>query len=114
VFGAFSHISYGAAGNAFMTSLATGSTLGTLTLTNSSADLSTTQIGTKTSWMPVKDLTFSAEFIYSRIAPSASGTFSQGGSATATGFISGASAGGIWTLGAQNVYNGAVQVIRSF
>jgi hypothetical protein len=110
VFGAYSKITYGAAGNTLLAalSLPTVNAAGFLTVTGGNADLSTTQIGTKTSWMPVKDLTFSAEFIYSRIAPNVTGTF------TNVSFISGAQPTAVYTLGAQIIYQGAVQVIRSF
>jgi hypothetical protein len=76
--------------------------------------VATVQIGTKTSWMPVKDLTFSAEFLYSRVMPSFSGTFTNTASLTAGPFVAGASSGSVYTVGAQNIFNGAVQVIRSF
>jgi hypothetical protein len=69
----------------------------------------TAQVGTKTSWTPVKDLTFSAEFIYSRLINNLNGTF-----VTAAGGVPGAAAGTTYNLGSMNVYNGAVQVIRSF
>jgi hypothetical protein len=112
VFASYGHISYGAAGNTLLAALGVSgaNALGTINVTGGNADLTEYQIGTKTSWMPVKDLTFSAEFIYSRISPNVQGTF------TNTGFISGANtaANNVWTLGGQNVYNGAVQVIRSF
>jgi hypothetical protein len=70
----------------------------------------TAQVGTKTSWTPVKDLTISGEFIYSRMINSLTGTFVN----TTAGAIPGAAAGTTYTLGSQNVYTGAVQVLRSF
>jgi hypothetical protein len=114
LFGTYEHISYGAAGNAqlfaALSNPAQNPTTGWINAGTSNGDmsLSTAQIGTKSSWMPVKDLTFSFEFLYSRVMPNVSGTF------TNAGIISGATAGTVWTLGAQNIYNGAVQVIRSF
>ena len=74
-----------------------------------SMKFATAQVGTKTSWTPVKDLTISAEFLYSRIINNLNGTF-----VTAAGGVPGAAAGTVYTLGSQNVYNGGVQIIRSF
>ena len=68
------------------------------------------QVGTKTSWQPVKDLTFSAEFIYTRMIQNLNGTWTSG----ANGTIPGAPAGSVYQLTNQNLYNGAVQVLRSF
>jgi hypothetical protein len=70
----------------------------------------TAQVGTRTAWTPVKDLTFSAEFLYSRLINNINGTFVTG----AAGAVSGAPAGTVYQMGSQNVYNGAVQVLRSF
>jgi hypothetical protein len=56
----------------------------------------------------VKDLTFSAEFLYTHMMQNLTGTF------TNTGAISGARTGAVYTLGNQNVYNGALQLLRSF
>jgi hypothetical protein len=110
LFGSYSKITYGAAGNTLLAAL--GSTLNTIgfisAVTSGNADFSVGEIGTKTSWMPVKDLTFSAEFLYARIMPNFTGTFTNGR------FISGAQGGSVWTIGAQNSYSGSVQVIRSF
>lgn len=66
------------------------------------------QVGTRTGWQPVKDLTFYAEFLYTRMMPSATGTF------TSTGFVSGSQNPSIWTIGAQNIYDGEVRVTRAF
>jgi hypothetical protein len=40
--------------------------------------------------------------------PKATGTF------TNTTAVTGAAAGTVYTIGSQNVYNGAVQILRSF
>ena len=69
----------------------------------------TAQVGTKTSWTPVKDLTISGEFLYSRLINNLNGTF-----VTAAGGVPGAPAGTVYQLKSQNVFNGAVQIIRSF
>jgi hypothetical protein len=114
LFGNYSHISYGAAGNAALVANLASATLnpnGTFLITNGTADMSTAQVGSRTAWTPVKDLTFSAEFVYSRLMPKATGTFVNGAT---TPILSGGPVGGVYTIGAQNIYNGAVQVLRSF
>jgi Porin subfamily len=109
LFGNYSAISYGSAGGVLATVLA--GTTGTLALTNATLDFSTAQVGTRTAWTPVKDLTFAAEFQYNRLMPKATGTFTQ---AATGGAITGAPAGAVYTIGSQNVYVGAVNVTRSF
>ena len=126
VFGSYSQISYGSTGDALLaaafttggrlgvqaasTTLISASQAGILTLNpGSSFKMSVSQIGTKTAWTPVKDLTFSAEFIYSRLGTNMSGTYT-----TVTSSPVGAPAGTVFNLGSQNTYNGAIQAIRSF
>jgi hypothetical protein len=110
IFGNYSAISYGAAGQTLANVLA--GTTGTFAFTSTnSLDFSTAQVGTRTAWTPVKNLTISAEFLYSRLMPKATGTFTQ---STAGAVITGAPAGAVYTIGSQNVYNGAVQILRSF
>jgi hypothetical protein len=118
IFGNYSEISYGGAGDAaLIANLSTiggiGPTTGHFVATpgtnGGSMKFATAQVGTKTSWTPVKDLTFSAEFIYSRLINNLNGTF-----VTAAGGVPGVATGTSYTLKDQNVYNGAVQVIRSF
>jgi len=109
LFGNYSSISYGAAGTTLAGVLA--GTTGAIVYTNQTLDFTVAQVGTRTAWTPVKDLTISAEFLYSRLMPKASGTFTQ---AAVGGAITGAPPGAVYTIGAQNVYNGAVQILRSF
>ncbi|MEH2474794.1 hypothetical protein V1281_004028 [Nitrobacteraceae bacterium AZCC 2161] len=121
LFGSYSHISYGDSGNALLgaafatttrglgTSSAlfpTGTSAGFLTGTTNNFDLGIAQIGTKTSWTPVQNLTLSAEFIYSRIDQSLDGTYNL---TSASG-----KAAGPYAIRDQNLYNGAVQILRSF
>jgi hypothetical protein len=112
LFGNYTTISYGAGGNAaLIAALSLGgasATTGVLAVTGGDMKFSTAQVGTRTAWTPVKDLTIAAEFIYSRMYTNLNGTFTN-----ATG-VSGASAGRVYNLGDQNVYNGAVQISRSF
>jgi hypothetical protein len=123
VYGSYSKISYGAAGDALLfaafgaggrlgtqgasTAAISPITAGVLNATGS-FDLNIVQVGTKTAWTPVKDLTFSAEFIYSRLGQNLTGTYTNGAGLT------GQTAGQTYSLGNQNTYNGAVQAIRSF
>jgi len=113
IFANYSTISYGGTGDALlMAALKTPaiSSTGTLTAgTTGTFRFSTAQIGTRTAWTPVKDLTFSAEFIYSRMYQNLNGTFVS----TATN-IPGAPGQSSFDLKGQSLYNGAVQVLRSF
>jgi len=111
VFGNYSSISYGNAANAALVA-ALGSIAqnnnGIFTITNGTVDSSTWQVGTRTAWTPVKDLTIAGEFIYSRLNPKATGTFLNN---TA---IVGGPVNGVYTIGGQNIYNGGFNITRSF
>jgi porin-like protein len=118
VFGNYSSISYGAGADALLkANLATVGGIGPLTghfvatpgTNGGTMTFATAQVGTKTSWTPVKDLTISGEFLYSRLINNLNGTF-----VTAAGGVPGAPAGTVYQLKSQNVFNGAVQIIRSF
>jgi hypothetical protein len=118
LFANYTAISYGAAANAaLIANLSTiggiGPTTGHFVATPGTAGgsmkFATTQVGTRTAWSPVKDLTFQAEFIYSRLINSLDGSF-----VTAAGGVPGVATGTAYKMGSQNIYNGAVQVVRSF
>jgi hypothetical protein len=111
VFASYGAISYGAGSAQLIAGLsnaAANPTMGSLSVTGGNMDFATAQVGTRTAWTPVKDLTFSAEFLYTHMMQNLTGTF------TNTGAISGAHTGAVYTLGNQNVYNGALQLLRSF
>jgi hypothetical protein len=118
LFGNYSQIEYGSAGNAaLIAALSTGgasATTGVLAgaggvgAVTGSMKFATAQIGTRTAWTPVKDLTISAEFLYSHVYNNLSGTFVNASA------VSGAPVGRVFTLSDQNIYNGAVQINRSF
>jgi hypothetical protein len=100
LYGNYSTIDYGAGASAALMAGITG--------LNATGDLkfSTYQVGTKTSWQPVKDLTFSADFLYTRLDQNLTGTLTTSG-------VSGATAR-TFTLGDQNVYQLQLQALRSF
>ncbi|MGM4988171.1 porin [Tardiphaga sp. 841_E9_N1_2] len=120
LFANYSLISYGDAGNALLagafasttrgfgtsSSSAAASSAGVLSGTSNNFDFATTQVGTRTAWTPVQNLTLSAEFIYSRMDQSLGGTY--------TGNVVGKPAGTSYAVRDQNLYNGAVQILRSF
>jgi hypothetical protein len=118
LFGNYSHISYGNAGDSLLfaafgagklgysTSAGTSSA-GTLNATGS-FDLGMTQIGTRTAWTPVQNLTLSAEFVYSHLDQNLNGTYTS----TASGVTG--KAAQTYQLKNQNAYNGSVQILRSF
>jgi hypothetical protein len=111
LFGNYSAITYGAgSGAALIAALNNGGAFGVISNSNLNANYASAQVGTRTAWQPVKDLTFSAEFLYSRLIPSLSGNFTT----VSGGAVSGASVGQVYTIGAQNVYNVGVQALRSF
>jgi hypothetical protein len=120
LYGNYSTISYGSAGNAaLMTALqAGGSTAGvTGTLagvgglgTAATGDMkfSSYQVGTKTAWTPVKNLTLSADFMYTRLDQNLTGTY------VSTSAVSGSPSGRTFDLRDQNVYQLQLQAQRSF
>jgi len=115
VFGSYSSINYGSAGNALLTAMANGPAAifgtGTFGGTNTgNFNMVLSQIGTKTAWTPVANLTLSAEFTYSRLHQNQNGTFTT----SAAGTPSGVAAGTTYQMKDQSLYNGAVQIIRSF
>ncbi|MGM4886064.1 porin [Tardiphaga sp. 604_B6_N1_1] len=120
LFGNYSHISYGF-GNDLMMAAFTGATTGGPGTSSSAAaasragvfagtgnfDLGIAQIGTRTAWTPVQNLTLSAQFTYSRLDQNLNGTY------TVTS-MSGKPAGTVLNTADQNLYNGSVQILRSF
>jgi hypothetical protein len=121
LFGNYSHISYGS-GNDLMMAAFQGLTTGgpgtnssqTVAATRAGVfagtgnfDLGLAQIGTRTAWTPVQNLTLSAQFTYSRLDQNLNGTY------TVTS-MSGKPAGTVLNTADQNLYNGSVQILRSF
>jgi hypothetical protein len=128
LFGNYSHIDYGSAGQAggiFFNALAglgatsgfgaganptaavpTGNSKAGAFVATGDLSLNLYQIGTKTSWTPVRNLTLSAEFIYSRVDQNLNGVY--------IGNVTGKPAAQTYQLSDQNLYNGAVQILRSF
>jgi hypothetical protein len=132
LFGNYSHIDYGSAGEAggtFFNALssiggtaglgagaATGNTkagfiagAGGVGAASGDLGLNLYQVGTRTAWTPVQNLTLSAEFIYSRVDQNLTGTYVNTGTAP-----TGKAAGQTYQLRDQNLFNGAVQILRSF
>jgi porin-like protein len=118
VFASYSSISYGSSGDALLLAAANGGRLSTGTTHSATGagaasgnfDLGFTQLGTRTAWTPVKNLTLSAEFIYTRLDQHLNGTFTSAAAGTPAGYA----AGSTFQLRDQNLYNGAVQILRSF
>ncbi len=73
-----------------------------------SFDFATAQVGTRTAWTPVKNLTLSGEFTYTRLDQDLTGTYT----ATASG-VSGKAAQ-TYQLKDQNLYTATFQILRSF
>lgn len=117
LYGSYSHISYGATGDALLLAAANGSGLSTgrtrsatgLGAATGSFALGVAQVGTRTAWSPVRNLTLSAEFLYTRLDQHLNGIFISSGTS-----VPGYAAGSNFVLKDQNLYNGAVQILRSF
>ncbi|MGO4716285.1 porin [Bradyrhizobium sp. 2TAF24] len=110
VFGSYSHIAYGSVGNSLLLAAANSGllTTGTTTATGN-FDLGFVQVGTRTAWTPVKDLTVGAEFQYTRLEQHLNGTFTSAGAS-----IPGYAPSSKLQLQNQNFYTGTVEILRSF
>lgn len=69
-------------------------------------NLAVAQVGTRTAWTPVKNLTLSAEVIFSRLNQNLVGTYA--------GNVAGKPNGSTYELKDQNLFDGSVQILRSF
>jgi hypothetical protein len=112
LFGGYSAIKYGSTGNALLVAAsntpglwATGTFGGTNT---GNFDFSVAQIGSRTAWTPVKNLTLSAEVMWTRLHQNQNGTF------VAAAGIPGVAAGTTFQMKDQSIWNGGVQLLRSF
>jgi hypothetical protein len=119
VFGSYNHISYGSAGDAALTAAfsaggANATGFGIISGTTGSWTANLIQVGTKTAWTPVQNLTFSAEFIWSHIDQNLGGTFTAGTAGAIPGYPAASGSGSLWQIRDQNAFNGALQVLRSF
>jgi hypothetical protein len=79
IYGAYASIDYGSGGKAIVCAsvAATASFAG---VTNCNPNYSVSQLGTITRWTPVKNLTFSGEFVYSHLDQKYAGTVATSGS----------------------------------
>jgi porin-like protein len=113
VFGSYSKISYGSGNAALLAAFNGAAPTATNVLAGTALggtfNLGIAQIGTRTAWTPVQNLTLSAEFLYTRLNQNLTG------SVIATA-VSGnpAPIGGSFVPKDQSLYNGAVQIQRSF
>jgi hypothetical protein len=111
VFGSYSRITYGSSGDALLSAMANGTSLSTGSFNGTNTGswaFAIAQVGTRTAWTPVQNLTISAEFIYSRLDTSLNGTWTSN---TAYG---GVKSGSTFQMKDQNLFNGGLQVLRSF
>ncbi|MEW6640219.1 MAG: porin [Pseudomonadota bacterium] len=121
LFGSYTAINYGASANAALLAAANGAgllsstatspaiTTGSFNGTNTgNFNFAIAQVGSRTAWTPVQNLTLSAEFVYSRLIQNQNGTYTAGAG------IPGVAAGTTYEMKNQNLYNGSVQILRSF
>ncbi len=124
LYGNYSHISYGDAGNALLLAAfsGAGSRLGSASAaasagaaaanisgTTGNFDFGIIEVGTRTAWTPVQNLTLSAQFTYTRLEQELGGAYNV---TPATGV--GGKVPGAYAIQNQNLYNGSVQILRSF
>ncbi len=110
LFATYDHISYGSSGDAVLLAAANAGRLSTgLTNATGSFAFGTFQAGTRTAWTPVNNLTLSAEFLYTRLDQNLNGTFTSTAAA-----VPGYPAGSKFLLKDQNLFNGAVSILRSY
>lgn len=113
VFSSYSKVSYGG-GNAALLAMANGGLLLASAITSAgfttatgTFDFGIAQIGTRTAWTPVQNLSLSTELIYTRLEQHLVGTYKSSA-------IPGYASGSVLALKDQNCYNGVVQILRSF
>ena len=104
------HENTGTANGMLLAKLNAGGALGVGSSGAVSGDLNFTvwQIGTRTAWSPIKNLTFSAEVIYTKLETGLSGTLSP-----AAGYYANKPSGP-YEVKNQGTISGAVQAVRSF
>ena len=105
VFGSYSQIDYGSTGNILLLTAINGGIAPPAGV--GTTKFAVAQIGTRTAWTPVQNLTLSAEFIYTRLDQNLTGTFG----AVVPGY---GAAAFPFTLKDASLYNGSVQILRSF
>jgi hypothetical protein len=76
-------------------------------------DLAIAQVGTRTAWTPIQNLTLAAEFQYSRVDQNLNGTYT-GAVAGKPGTAGTPASYQTYQLKDQNIYTGSVQILRSF
>jgi hypothetical protein len=79
IYGAYANVNYGAAATATVCA-SVAATAAYAGVTTCNPNYSVTQIGTITRWTPVKNLTFSGEFVYSHLDQKYAGTVTTTGS----------------------------------
>ncbi|KAA0069992.1 porin [Tardiphaga sp. P9-11] len=125
LFGSYSHVKYNSDANAALfAAFGAGGRLGVngngssgvnAGVLNATGDFSfgVAQIGTRTAWTPVKDLTLAAEFMYTRLDQNLNGTYT-GAVAGKAGTAGTPASYQTYQLTDQNIYSGSIQILRSF
>ncbi|MGP9811405.1 porin [Rhodopseudomonas sp. NSM] len=108
VFGAYSSVDFGGAGGALYTTGLRAAVGGAASAFSGNPNFNIAQIGTRTAWTPVKNLTFSGELLYTMIDQNYSGVT---GPAVNPGSVKPTSR---YEFKDQNTWSGAVRVQRTF
>jgi hypothetical protein len=113
VFGGYTHVDYGSGATAAIQSSLANSGLA---FTKSGGwgtynpDFNIWQVGARTAWTPVRNLTFSGEVLYTYLDQANSGTLSSTSSANATGY----KPAGVYEYKDQGAWSGNLRVRRTF
>lgn len=114
LFGSYTAIRYGTTGKAaFCGSVAAGAALAGVAFGNGytcNPDFNIWQVGTRTAWTPVQNLTFSAEAMYTFIDQANTGSFTTAGA----GARSGSKPAGTYDYKDQGMWSGNIRVRRTW
>jgi hypothetical protein len=101
IYGAYANIDYGTAGSSIFCASFTASNRG---VTSCNPNYSITQAGIITRWTPVKNLTFSAEYVFSHLSQNNTGTI----------VTTGGNGNGVYTLANQDTHQVLLRAQRNF
>ncbi|MBN9586829.1 MAG: porin [Afipia sp. 62-7] len=115
VFGSYTKIDYNGTASANLCGMtaATGATTGGTAVTRTGTcnpDFAIAQVGTRTAWTPVRNLTFSGEVLYSYLDQNNSGTVTSLGASNPVGF----KPAGVYEYKDQGIWSGNLRVRRTF
>ena len=114
VFGSYTQINYGSAGKAALAAQAAAVLPAVGVFAPGSVynpNFAIWQVGTRTAWTPVKNLTFSGEVMYTNLDQASSGSFTPAAAANPVGFKPG---GVAYNFADQGIWSGNLRVRRTW